>query len=377
MYVGEPAKEIYEFDLTGLSRSIAPTVDISKYLQEIAQLKADLELEQTKTKLEASDPCDSHEYKLLKVELEKWTNIFNISIYPAPQDVARKITDLQNKLASKTDISPEDRKKVNKFDALKLERDNLKTDRDNWKNKFQKEKNRSLAEIANKDKEITRIHQELTTKQKNINTLTQQLAKEQDQTKNLGVKIQSLTNEKWLLENQLKALEIREKTNTELLNRELGNLKEKLTLWEDKTRQFEREKNNRPNITLDQWNNDYSKRPTQEQLNQANQEKELLKQQLDTEKEEREKNEEHLEKLEKKIKNLERKTQRTPHTKSKRNPYEILGVSPDATWEEVKKVYRGLSLAYHPDKHDNAKWAEEKFKEIQGAYEELEKKLGN
>jgi curved DNA-binding protein CbpA len=32
-------------------------------------------------------------------------------------------------------------------------------------------------------------------------------------------------------------------------------------------------------------------------------------------------------------------------------------------------------LVYHPDKHGNAKWAEEKFKEIQEAHEKLERKF--
>jgi curved DNA-binding protein CbpA len=30
-------------------------------------------------------------------------------------------------------------------------------------------------------------------------------------------------------------------------------------------------------------------------------------------------------------------------------------MKPDASWEEIKKVYKGLALVYHPDKHGNAK----------------------
>ena len=57
----------------------------------------------------------------------------------------------------------------------------------------------------------------------------------------------------------------------------------------------------------------------------------------------------------------------------KRDYYEILGVSRDATPEEIKKAYRKLALKYHPDRHppEKKKWAEEKFKEISEAYEVL------
>lgn len=58
------------------------------------------------------------------------------------------------------------------------------------------------------------------------------------------------------------------------------------------------------------------------------------------------------------------------------NPYQILGVSPDATDEEIKKAYRDLARKYHPDKYrdsDLADLAGEKMKEINAAYEEVQK----
>lgn len=59
-----------------------------------------------------------------------------------------------------------------------------------------------------------------------------------------------------------------------------------------------------------------------------------------------------------------------------RNPYEVLGISPNATDDEVKKAYRELSRKYHPDSYVNnplAELAEEKFKEVQQAYEQIMK----
>lgn len=56
----------------------------------------------------------------------------------------------------------------------------------------------------------------------------------------------------------------------------------------------------------------------------------------------------------------------------KKDYYEILGVSRNASPEEIKKAYRQLVKKWHPDRHhENKKEAEEKFKEIQEAYEVL------
>jgi curved DNA-binding protein len=54
-----------------------------------------------------------------------------------------------------------------------------------------------------------------------------------------------------------------------------------------------------------------------------------------------------------------------------RDYYEILGVQRDARAEDIKKVYRKLARKYHPDLNPNNKQSEDKFKEIQEAYEVL------
>jgi molecular chaperone DnaJ len=54
-----------------------------------------------------------------------------------------------------------------------------------------------------------------------------------------------------------------------------------------------------------------------------------------------------------------------------RDYYDILGVSKDASTEELKKAYRKLAVKYHPDKNPDNKQAEEKFKEAAEAYSAL------
>lgn len=56
---------------------------------------------------------------------------------------------------------------------------------------------------------------------------------------------------------------------------------------------------------------------------------------------------------------------------SKRDYYDILGVSKDASTQEIKKAYRKLALKYHPDRNPDNKDAEAKFKEAAEAYETL------
>ena len=58
------------------------------------------------------------------------------------------------------------------------------------------------------------------------------------------------------------------------------------------------------------------------------------------------------------------------------DPYKILGVSPTATDDELKQAYRALVRKYHPDKYANtdlADMANEKMKEINAAYEEIQR----
>lgn len=58
------------------------------------------------------------------------------------------------------------------------------------------------------------------------------------------------------------------------------------------------------------------------------------------------------------------------------NPYEVLGVSPGASDDDIKKAYRNLSRKYHPDaniNNPNKAQAEERFKEVQQAYDQIMK----
>src|ERR671939_1538633 len=51
--------------------------------------------------------------------------------------------------------------------------------------------------------------------------------------------------------------------------------------------------------------------------------------------------------------------------------YDTLGVKKDASTEEIKKAYRKLAAQFHPDRNPGDASAEEKFKEVQNAYDVL------
>ena len=54
-----------------------------------------------------------------------------------------------------------------------------------------------------------------------------------------------------------------------------------------------------------------------------------------------------------------------------KNPYEVLGVARDASDADIKKAYHKLVMKYHPDKNPGDKSAEEKFKEVNNAFDIL------
>ena len=59
-----------------------------------------------------------------------------------------------------------------------------------------------------------------------------------------------------------------------------------------------------------------------------------------------------------------------------KNPYEVLGVSPNASEDEIKAAYRELARKYHPDNYVNSPLsdlAEEKMKEVNEAYDTIQK----
>ena len=54
---------------------------------------------------------------------------------------------------------------------------------------------------------------------------------------------------------------------------------------------------------------------------------------------------------------------------AKRDYYEVLGVSKNASDDEIKKAYKKMAIKYHPDRNPDDKEAEAKFKEAAEAYD--------
>ena len=53
------------------------------------------------------------------------------------------------------------------------------------------------------------------------------------------------------------------------------------------------------------------------------------------------------------------------------DPYKVLGVSPDASDEEIKQAYRRLAKKYHPDLNQGNEEAAKKMQEVNAAYEQI------
>ena len=53
------------------------------------------------------------------------------------------------------------------------------------------------------------------------------------------------------------------------------------------------------------------------------------------------------------------------------DPYKVLGVSPDASDEEIKRAYRRLAKQYHPDRNPGDAAAAKKMQQINAAYEQI------
>jgi curved DNA-binding protein CbpA len=71
-----------------------------------------------------------------------------------------------------------------------------------------------------------------------------------------------------------------------------------------------------------------------------------------------------------KVAESERRRSSASEMRSK-DPYELLGVSREASADDIRRAYRGLTRKHHPDANPNDPGAEERFKELNQAYEVL------
>ncbi len=81
------------------------------------------------------------------------------------------------------------------------------------------------------------------------------------------------------------------------------------------------------------------------------------------------------------LSNIDRDSLLNMYRQSADSAYKVLGIEPTATDDEVRKAYKKMALKYHPDKvatlgEDVQKAAEEKFKKVQQAYEQIKKERG-
>ena len=81
------------------------------------------------------------------------------------------------------------------------------------------------------------------------------------------------------------------------------------------------------------------------------------------------------------LSNTDRDSLLNMYRQSAESAYKVLGIVPTATDDEVRKAYKKMALKYHPDKvatlgEDVQKAAEEKFKKVQQAYEQIKKERG-
>lgn len=164
---------------------------------------------------------------------------------------------------------------VDDLESLGKRIENISQDREFWKKEWSSyredlvAKNDRLVQLDAVLKGSALIFQK---QQQVIDQLTQQLESEQikgrgnkDYQTHLKTDIQRLAKERGELSRRIKELEVEEDKNKKLRDKELDDLKKERDL-------IISQRDNRPNVTLNDWNNDWSKRPTKQQLTNIRQE---------------------------------------------------------------------------------------------------------